>query len=89
MNTSKEEMKHLLAGLQALQRTDAFAHRIDVETRVCDDGDLVVQGSFSSLVDRDEDGTAKYYYVYLYSSNPLRQNNAEYNKFKELLLGDK
>lgn len=89
MATTKEEMKHLLAGLQQLQRNDEFVHNIGIDARTDSDGDMVIDASFWSVVDKDEDGDFDRYNVSLHQYRSIRYNDAVYEMFKHLLLNDK
>lgn len=90
--TSEQDMKMFLQGLQTLQQRDNWEHGVELTTRTCDSEDgkyTVIEGRFTSNIDKDEDGAGHYYRVRIDSDYPLRANNAEYEKFKQLLQTDK
>ena len=88
MNTEKQDMKAFLAGLQQLQRNDEFEHTISVKaTKTCDGG-LMVEASMFSNVEKNESGRSELFTCYLYECKSKRVNEAEYERFKYLLLSD-
>lgn len=76
MKTSNEEMKHLLAGLQQLQREDKFAHNMTIEARKDCDGDAYIVATFTSVIEKDDEDSPMYIRSAFYSSKSLRINNA-------------
>ncbi|MBQ6749865.1 MAG: hypothetical protein IJR02_14675 [Bacteroidaceae bacterium] len=88
MKTEKQEMKAFLAGLQQLQRNDEFEHDIRVNASKTTGGDIEIYVSMYSNIDNRDDGTKACYSCYLYESRSKRENDAEYEKFKYLLLSD-
>lgn len=81
-------MKAFLADLQQLQRNDDFEHKIKVAVTKNNDGDVSIEASMISNIDKGENDTNVYFYCYLYEYRSKRENEAELGKFKYLLLSD-
>lgn len=88
MRTTKQEMKAFLADLQQLQRNDDLEHEIKVAVTKNNDGDVSVEASMISNIDKGENDTNVYFYCFLYEHKSKRENEAELEKFKYLLLSD-
>ena len=88
MRTTKQEMKAFLADLQQLQRNDDLEHEIKVAVTKNNDGDVSVEASMISNIDKGENDANVYFYCYLYEYRSKRENEAELEKFKYLLLSD-
>ena len=88
MRTKKQEMKAFLADLQQLQRNDDLEHEIKVAVTKNSDGDVSIEASMISNIDKGENDASVYYYCYLYEFRSKRENEAEFEKFKYLLLSD-
>lgn len=88
MRTKKQEMKAFLAGLQQLQRNDEFEHDIQVSVSTVEGESLMVKASFTSNIDGEDDDSMTVYHCCLQDWGTRRENEAEYEKFKYLLLSD-
>lgn len=88
MRTEKQEMKAFLADLQQLQRNDDLEHEIKVAVTKNGDGDVSIEASMISNIDKGENDTNVYFYCCLYEYKSKRENEAELEKFKYLLLSD-
>lgn len=88
MRTKKQEMKAFLADLQQLQRNDDLNHEIKVAVHKDGDGDVSVEASMISNIDKGENDENVYFYCCLYEYRSKRENEAELEKFKYLLLSD-
>ena len=88
MRTTKQEMKAFLADLQQLQRNDDLEHEIKVAVHKNGDGDVSVEASMISNIDKGENDDYVYFYCCLYEYRSKRENEAELEKFKYLLLSD-
>lgn len=88
MRTEKQEMKAFLADLQQLQRNDDLEHEIKVSVTKNSNGDVSVEASMVSNIDKGENDASVYFYCYLYENRSKRENKAELEKFKYLLLSD-
>lgn len=88
MKTEKQEMKEFLAGLQELQRKDNLEHEIKVAVTKNGDGEVSIEASMISNIEKGENDTRIYFYCYLYEYRSKRENEAELEKFKYLLLSD-
>ena len=69
-------MKAFLADLQQLQRNDDLEHEIKVAVTKNSDGDVSVEASMISNIDKGENGTSVYFYCYLYEYRSKRENEA-------------
>ena len=87
--TSKQELLEMLLRLQKLQFEDGMKHRFYVDTYCDEDGDFHVNARFISVKDFDEDGDGCHFTCFLSNYHPKRQNEAELEKFEQLLLSDK
>lgn len=81
-------MKAFLADLQQLQRNDDLEHEIKVAVTKNSDGDVLIEASMISNIEKGENDTNVYFYCYLYEYRSKRENEAELEKFKYLLLSD-
>lgn len=81
-------MKAFLADLQQLQRNDDLEHEIKVAVTKNSGGDVSIEASMTSNIDKGENGASVYYYCCLYEFKGKRENEAEVEKFKYLLLSD-
>ena len=88
MKTERQDMKEFLADLQQLQRNDEFEHTISVKATKSSEGNLNIEASMVSNIDKDEKGVPEWYFCYLYESKSKRVNGSEYERFKYLLLSD-
>ena len=88
MKTERQDMKAFLADLQQLQRNDEFEHTISVKATKSSEGNLNIEASMVSNIDKDEKGCPEWYFCYLYENKSKRLNEAEYERFKYLLLSD-
>lgn len=88
MRTEKQEMKAFLADLQQLQRNDDLEHEIKVSVTKNSNGEVSVEASMISNIDKGENDASVYFYCYLYECRSKRENEAELEKFKYLLLSD-
>lgn len=81
-------MKAFLSDLQQLQRNDDLEHEIKVAVHKNGDGDVSVEASMISNIDKCENDDNVYFYCHLYEYRSKRENEAELEKFKYLLLSD-
>ena len=89
MKEDLDSMKSILNKLQQLQMVDNFQHEIHIEASFDrEDGERFINATFRSNTMKDDDGSSTYVCVTLNESCHRRVNEAEFEKFKHLLLSD-
>ena len=81
-------MKALLAELQQLQMNDNLEHEIKVEVSKSFDGGILLEAWMMSNIEKGENDSNVYFYVSMSERRSKRENEAELEKFKYLLLSD-
>ena len=89
MKEDLDSMKSILNKLQQLQMDDNFQHGIEIEaTSYRDDGERFINAKFRSNTMKDDDGDPSFVCVLFRERFHRRVNDAEFGKFKYLLLSD-
>ena len=81
-------MKAFLLALQKLQSEDDFNHGFRVDYLVDDEGFITIEGSFYSNIDKNNEGDTVTYHCHIADYKTKRENEAEFEKFKFLLMSD-
>ena len=88
MKTEIEKMKELLSGLQQMQMDDNFDHDVEVSSYSIEGDGLQIRARFLSNIDTDDEGEPVSYHISICQWKSERENDAEYAKFKYLLMSD-